>query len=71
MFLFWVDLGGAIGAYAAVGMGFSTIGGVIGGLLLAPLAVLFFFVSGGVSANKRPRKWRDIERAWEMTQKNG
>src|SRR5829696_7698950 len=56
MFLFWMLLGAAIGAYAAQKKGFSTVGGVIGGLLLGPLAFLLFFVNGIVSANEQQRK---------------
>lgn len=56
MLLFWPLLGAAIGAYAAQKKGFSTVGGVIGGLLLGPLAFLLFFVSGVVSANEQQRK---------------
>jgi hypothetical protein len=56
MLLFWPLIGAAIGAYAAQKRGFSTIGGVIGGLLLGPLAFLLFFVSGIVSANEQQRK---------------
>src|SRR5262245_7512902 len=56
MLLFWPLMGAAIGAYAAQKKGFSTIGGVIGGLLLGPLAFLLFFVSGIVSSNEQQRK---------------
>jgi hypothetical protein len=53
MLLFWPLLGAAIGAYAAQKRGFSTLGGVIGGLLLGPLAFLLFFVTGVTSANEQ------------------
>jgi hypothetical protein len=56
MVLFWMLIGAAIGVYAAQKKGFSTIGGVIGGLLLGPLAFLLFFVSGIVSSNEQQRK---------------
>jgi hypothetical protein len=54
--LFWPLLGAAIGAYAAQKKGFSTVGGVIGGILLGPLAFLLFFVSGVVSSGEQQRK---------------
>lgn len=54
--LFWPLLGAAIGAYAAQKKGFSTIGGVIGGVLLGPFAFLLFFVSGVVSSREQQRK---------------
>jgi len=56
MLLFWPLIGAAIGVYAAQKKGFSTIGGVIGGLLLGPLTFLMFFVSGIVSSNEQQRK---------------
>lgn len=46
MFLFWGILGALIGYMAAVKRRFSPIAGVLGGLLLGPLAVLMFAVSG-------------------------
>lgn len=36
--------------------GFSQVGGIIGGLLLGPLAFFLFFVSGVVSSNEQQRK---------------
>src|SRR5690349_8364341 len=56
MLLFWPLVGALIGAYAAQKRGFSTAGGVIGGLLLGPLAFLLFFVSGIVSSSEQQRK---------------
>src|SRR4051794_31053835 len=56
MLLVWPLIGAAIGAYAAQKKGFSVVGGVIGGLLLGPLAFLLFFVSGIVSTNEQQRK---------------
>lgn len=55
MFLAWALLGALIGVAAAQRKGFSTVGGVIGGLLLGPLAFLMFFVSGvdGTDANRK------------------
>lgn len=52
---FWGLLGGAIGAAAAQRKGFSVAGGVVGGIILGPLAVLMFLVSG-VSSSKEARK---------------
>jgi hypothetical protein len=53
--LFWLLLGGAIGAAAAQKKGFSMVGGVVGGMLLGPLAILLFTVSG-VSSSKEQKK---------------
>jgi hypothetical protein len=50
---FWLLLGMAIGVAAAQKRGFSTINGVIGGLLLGPLAFLMFFASGGSDRLKK------------------
>ena len=46
MWLFWMLFGALIGISAANRRGFSVAGGIIGGLLLGPLAVLMFFASG-------------------------
>lgn len=46
MFLAWALLGALIGVAAAQRKGFSMAGGIIGGVLLGPLAFLMFFVSG-------------------------
>jgi hypothetical protein len=46
--LFWIVLGALIGVAAAQRKGFSVVAGVVGGALLGPLAVLMFFVSGGM-----------------------
>ena len=54
--LFWLLLGGAIGAAAAQRKGFSMVAGVVGGMLLGPLAVLMFAVSGVVSSKDRQKK---------------
>ena len=56
MLIFWLLLGALIGAYAAQRKGFSMIGGLLGGALLGPLALLMFFVSGISSADGRQRK---------------
>jgi hypothetical protein len=45
-FIFWALFGALIGVAAAQRRGFGTAGGVIGGLLLGPLAYLMFFASG-------------------------
>ena len=44
--LFWMLFGALIGVSAAQRGGFGTASGVIGGILLGPLAVLMYFVSG-------------------------
>lgn len=46
MWLGWMLVGALIGVSAAQRRGFSVAGGVIGGLLLGPLALLMFFASG-------------------------
>lgn len=46
MFLIWALIGALIGTVAAQKKGFSIVGGVLGGLLLGPLAFLMFFISG-------------------------
>jgi len=46
MWIAWMLLGALIGVAAAQRKGFSVVGGVLGGLLLGPLAFLMFFVSG-------------------------
>jgi zinc ribbon protein len=46
MFLVWALIGAMIGVVAAQKKGFSMLVGVLGGLLLGPLALLMFFVSG-------------------------
>ena len=56
MFLTWAILGALIGYLAAQKRGFSTVGGVLGGLLLGPLAFLMFFMSGIVSKDERGKK---------------
>lgn len=56
MLFFWGLLGAAIGYAAAQKRGFSTVGGVIGGILLGPLAFLLFAVSGIASASERGKK---------------
>jgi hypothetical protein len=55
MFLAWALLGALIGVAAAQRKGFSMVGGVLGGLLLGPLAFLMFFASG-VSATDKNKK---------------
>jgi len=51
----WLLFGALIGVAAAQRKGFSVLAGVLGGLLLGPLAFLMFFVSG-VSASDKNRK---------------
>jgi len=46
LWLAWALLGALFGVGAAQHKGFSVAGGVLGGLLLGPLALLMFFVSG-------------------------
>jgi hypothetical protein len=53
--IFWLLLGGAIGAAAAQKKGFSMVGGIVGGMVLGPLAILMFAVSG-VSASGEKKK---------------
>lgn len=55
MFLAWTLLGALIGVAAAQRKGFSMLGGVLGGLMLGPLAFLMFFISGvsGSDQNKK------------------
>src|SRR6478752_5531913 len=48
----WGLLGALIGVAAAQRKGFSTVGGVLGGLLLGPLAILMFFMSGIFSSDE-------------------
>jgi hypothetical protein len=47
MFLFWILFGALIGVAAAHRRGFGTAAGVIGGMLLGPLAILMFLADGG------------------------
>ena len=54
--MYWLLLGAAIGVFAAQRRGFSTVGGLVGGLVLGPFAFLMFFVSGIVSADEQLRK---------------
>lgn len=56
MFLFWALIGALIGLAAAQKKGFSIAGGIIGGILLGPLAFLMFFISGVSSADANRRK---------------
>ena len=55
LLLAWALLGALIGVAAAQKRGFSVVGGVLGGLLLGPLAFLMYWVSG-VSAADKNRK---------------
>jgi hypothetical protein len=43
----WIIVGAVIGMLAASNKGFSIIGGIIGGALLGPLAILMFLCSNG------------------------
>ena len=47
MGMLWIIVGGVIGVMAASKNGFSIIGGLIGGALLGPLAILMFLCSSG------------------------
>jgi hypothetical protein len=55
MLFAWALFGAVIGLAAAQRKGFSAAGGIIGGLMLGPLAFLMFLVSG-VSAEDSNRK---------------
>jgi hypothetical protein len=55
-FLFWALLGALIGISAAQRRGFHVAAGVIGGLLLGPLAFLMYFVSGVAGRDSANRK---------------
>jgi hypothetical protein len=46
MFIFWVLIGVLIGIAAAQKRGLGMAEGIIGGILLGPLAFLMFFLSG-------------------------
>lgn len=52
----WSLLGALIGVAAAQKKGFNMVGAVIGGLLLGPLAVLMFFVSGVTKSDANRKK---------------
>jgi hypothetical protein len=56
LFVFWALLGVLIGISAAQRRGFSVAAGVIGGLLLGPLAFLMYFVSGVAGRDDANRK---------------
>jgi len=56
LFLSWALLGAVLGFAAAQRKGFSVVGGVLGGLLLGPLAFLMFFVSGISKADAHNKK---------------
>ena len=47
MGMLWIIVGGVIGVMAASNKGFSIIGGLIGGAMLGPLAILMFLCSSG------------------------
>lgn len=53
--LIWALLGALIGVAAAQRKGFSVAGGILGGLLLGPLAVLMFAVSGVSKGDKKKK----------------
>jgi hypothetical protein len=53
--LFWALLGALIGIAAAQKRGFSMIGGLLGGFLLGPLAVLMFAVNGVATGGERKK----------------
>jgi phosphotransferase system glucose/maltose/N-acetylglucosamine-specific IIC component len=46
MEILWILFGALIGVSASQRRGFGTAAGVIGGMLLGPLAVLMYFVTG-------------------------
>lgn len=52
MFFAWALFGALIGVAAAQRKGFSVAGGIIGGLLLGPLAFLLFLVTGVATHNE-------------------
>lgn len=56
MFIIWAIAGALIGYVAADKRGFSPVGGVLGGLLLGPVAFLMFFISGISSADSANKK---------------
>jgi hypothetical protein len=47
MVALWIIVGVVIGLAAAGNKGFSIIGGIIGGAMLGPLAILMFLCSNG------------------------
>lgn len=53
--LYWSAFGALIGIAASQSRGFHIAGGVIGGLLLGPLAFLMFLVSGVSRADTRKK----------------
>jgi hypothetical protein len=53
--LFWLVIGLLLGIAAAQKKGFSPVLGAVGGLLLGPLAILMFAVSGVSSGDKRAK----------------
>ena len=55
-FLLWSVVGAAMGFVAARRHGFSRTRGVVGGLLLGPLAVVLFFAARPVVHDMRRRK---------------
>lgn len=57
MFLAWALFGAVIGIAAAQRKGFSMAGGIIGGLLLGPLALLMFLASGGTTRCQHCKEW--------------
>lgn len=57
MWIAWMLFGALIGVSAAQRRGFSVAGGIIGGLLLGPLAFLMFFASGGRQKCPQCAEW--------------
>jgi hypothetical protein len=53
MLLYWLLIGPLIGALAAQRRGYSIVGGILGGLLLGPLAFIMFFISGIFSSKEQ------------------
>lgn len=52
----WVLLGAVLGLAASLTKGFNVLGGILGGMLLGPLAFLMFFVSGISAADTNRKK---------------
>ncbi len=55
MIFAWPLIGALLGVLAAQKRGFSQVVGVLGGLLLGPLAFLMFFVSGVTRSDRHVR----------------
>lgn len=53
-FVFWCIVWSLVGYLAAERRGFSKVAGVLGGLLLGPLSLLLFLVSGVSGRTRAP-----------------